>query len=208
MLAKLIGDQTHFIPSYTGYCPQAKYVVGQRYAATTNQIINDPRYAHIYRHHWHNDNRSSNKADFDAIANEVNARAECHGDAIYRHPMVSTYAGHLPRRSTNDIQQLGQRFTPAATHGIRDFYSHVNVGHRNVPNVQRRPHRVIETNFKANDERATFYKLGHAGHHPLQYAHFGTTNMMATTKSKSEFDEKCVQHKIKRRSPIMTTVMC
>lgn len=208
MLSELIGDQSHFIPSYTGHCPQAKFTVGERYAAVTHRTITDPRYAHIYARNWHRKNVASigkSGNDFNEIIEKVNERAYRNSDAIYRHPMVSTYSGHLPRRSTNDVQQLGQRFTLAATQGIRDFYNDVTVGKKNIPAMIKPMHQTIQSNFKSSDENA-YYKLGHTGHHPLQYNYFGRTNMVVTTECRRAFQQICLMDKIERWSPITTKV--
>lgn len=208
MLSDLIGDQSHFIPSYTGHCPQSKFSVGLRYGATTHRTITDPRYAHIYSRHWSGtDATPPKKCDFNDIVDAVNERAARNGDVIYRHPMVSTYSGHLPRRFTNETSQLGQRFTRAASQGIRDFYENIVVGRRIVPEVKRTLHRTIETNFKSTGEPPSFQKLGYAGHHPLQFDHFGATNMIVSTKSQKEFRRKLADDNIRRCSPITTTLM-
>lgn len=203
MFEDLIDEKPSFVPSYTGYCPQNKFLIGERYAAVTHKIITDPRYAHIYNNSKTIDNcRTSN--GFNQIIHRIDERADQNGDSIYCHPMVSTYKGYLPKDSMTDGNQLGQRFTIATACGLDDFYKNICVGKRHIGEIRKRGPVILESMFRRDDEGPSFYKLNHGGHHPFESNYFGSTNFEVTKNCRTQFEQHRLYEKIKRRSPITT----
>ncbi|CAB3221691.1 unnamed protein product [Arctia plantaginis] len=110
--------QPHYIPGYTGHCPEYKYRIGDTYGSTTHKILLDPAVQHSERLVL-----SDRTADDFQIfrppqtdIDVVNARFR-NGDPVYKHPMIPGYEGFLPRLNAH----FGQRYTVAATEALSDF---------------------------------------------------------------------------------------
>ncbi|KAL4714629.1 hypothetical protein ACJJTC_019692 [Scirpophaga incertulas] len=110
--------QPHYIPGYTGHCPEYKYRIGDTYGSTTHKILLDPSVQHSERLVL----SDRTPDDFQiyrppqTAVDAVNARFR-NGDPIYKHPKIPGYEGFLPRLSG----QFGQRYTVAATEGLSEF---------------------------------------------------------------------------------------
>ncbi|XP_045528378.1 elongator complex protein 3 isoform X1 [Pieris brassicae] len=110
--------QPHYIPGYTGHCPEYKYRIGDTYGSTTHKILLDPSVNHSERLVL-----SDRTADDFQIfrppqqaIDVVNARFR-NGDPVYKHPMIPGYEGFLPRLNAH----FGQRYTVAATEALSEF---------------------------------------------------------------------------------------
>ncbi|KAH9629549.1 hypothetical protein HF086_014560 [Spodoptera exigua] len=110
--------QPHYIPGYTGHCPEYKYRIGDTYGSTTHKILLDPSVQHSERLVL-----SDRTADDFQIyrppqtdIDVVNARFR-NGDPVYKHPMIPGYEGFLPRLHNH----FGQRYTVAATEALSEF---------------------------------------------------------------------------------------
>ncbi|XP_012223841.2 CIMIP2 protein CG18335 [Linepithema humile] len=105
----------HFIPGYTGYCPQYRFRCGETYGKATHKLLLDPTVNHTDTLIL--SNRSSDdcklwrpkKKDIDI----VNARFKRTG-SIFAHPMLPGYEGFIPRLNAG----IGQRYTVLATEGL------------------------------------------------------------------------------------------
>ncbi|KAJ3641697.1 hypothetical protein Zmor_028179 [Zophobas morio] len=108
----------HFIPGYTGFCPQYKYRIGDTYGTTTHKLLLDPTV-----HHAEKLVLSDRLADDYQVVRPpqrdidiVNARAVTN-DTIYKHPIIPGYEGFVPR----EHNLMGQRFTVQATEALAEF---------------------------------------------------------------------------------------
>lgn len=108
----------HFIPGYTGFCPQYKYRIGDTYGTTTHKVLLDPTVHHaeklVLSDRLADDYQVLRPAQRDIDV--VNAR-HITKDTIYKHPIVPGYEGFVPR----EHNLTGQRFTVQATEALAEF---------------------------------------------------------------------------------------
>ncbi|KAK9880198.1 hypothetical protein WA026_010070 [Henosepilachna vigintioctopunctata] len=132
---ELISTPTpHYIPGYTGYCPQYKYRIGDTFGTTTHKVLLDPTV-----HHAEKLVLSDRMAvDFQVsrpAKNEidlVNARAGF-GDVVYKHPIIPGYEGFIPR----EHGKFGQRLSVQATEALSDFEKSQCADRRALNNLMR-----------------------------------------------------------------------
>ncbi|KYN41097.1 hypothetical protein ALC56_04248, partial [Trachymyrmex septentrionalis] len=112
----LITADPHFIPGYSGYCPQFRFNYGETYAKTTHKLLLDPTINRaktlILADRTATDCERPSKSDIDV----VNARFK-RTDSLYVHPMLPKYEGFVPGSHI----RLGQRYAVRATEGLADF---------------------------------------------------------------------------------------
>ncbi|KAF5297480.1 hypothetical protein FQA39_LY12074 [Lamprigera yunnana] len=108
----------HFVPGYTGFCPQNRYRIGDTYGTTTHKMLLDPTISHaeklIISDNTTEDHEVTRPSERDIDI--VNARV-LQGDPIYMHPIVPGYEGFVPRVN----EMIGQRFSVQATEGVAEF---------------------------------------------------------------------------------------
>ncbi|KAB0802592.1 hypothetical protein PPYR_04778 [Photinus pyralis] len=108
----------HFIPGYTGFCPQYKYRIGDSYGTTTHKLLLDPTVSHaeklILSDRTVDDYQVLRPPQRDIDI--VNARS-LQGDPIYKHPTIPGYEGFVPRING----MMGQRYTVQATEALSQF---------------------------------------------------------------------------------------
>ncbi|XP_065172664.1 CIMIP2 protein CG18335-like [Atheta coriaria] len=108
----------HFIPGYTGHCPEYKYRVGNSYGSTTHKLLLDPSVGHSEKLIL----SDRNVDDYQVVRpaqrdiDIVNSRIK-HGGEIYQHPTIPGYEGFVPR--LNGL--FGQRYTVQATEALSQF---------------------------------------------------------------------------------------
>ncbi|KAG5316000.1 U605 protein, partial [Acromyrmex insinuator] len=112
----LITADPHFIPGYSGYCPQFRFNYGETYAKATHKLLLDPTINHaktlVLTDRAVTDCERPSKSDIDV----VNARLK-RTDALFVHPMLPGYKGFVPGSNI----RLGQRYAVHATEGLADF---------------------------------------------------------------------------------------
>ncbi|XP_066997275.1 CIMIP2 protein CG18335 [Anabrus simplex] len=118
-IAVLETPEPHFIPGYTGYCPQYLYRVGDTYGSLTHKLLLDPTIT-----------RSENLVLSDRTMDDYQVLRPPHkdldivkarfreGDPLYQHPMMAGYEGFIPRAN----KVLGQTFSVAAAEGLSEFF--------------------------------------------------------------------------------------
>ncbi|CAH1989132.1 unnamed protein product [Acanthoscelides obtectus] len=106
----------HFIPGYTGFCPQYKYRLGDTFGTTTHKVLLDPTVHHAEKLVL-SDRSGDDFQTFRPATKEIDIVNERHGDTIYRHPMVPGYEGFVPK----EHGKFGQRYTVQATEALADF---------------------------------------------------------------------------------------
>nr|CAI5839729.1 unnamed protein product [Callosobruchus analis] len=106
----------HFIPGYTGFCPQYKYRIGDTFGTTTHKVLLDPTVHHAEKLVL-SDRSGDDFQSFRPATREIDIVNERHGDTIYRHPMVPGYEGFVPK----EHGKFGQRYTVQATEALADF---------------------------------------------------------------------------------------
>ncbi|XP_069685802.1 CIMIP2 protein CG18335-like [Periplaneta americana] len=109
--------QPHFIPGYTGYCPQYRYRVGHTYGGQTHKLLLDPTVSHseklVLSDRTVDDYQVYRPPERDIDI--VKARFRF-GDTVYQHPFVPGYEGFVPRQ--NGL--FGQRFSVVATEALAE----------------------------------------------------------------------------------------
>ncbi|XP_011646741.1 UPF0605 protein GA14893-like [Pogonomyrmex barbatus] len=114
----LITAEPHFIPGYSGYCPQYRFNYGETYAKATHKLLLDPTINHantLVLSNRATDNYEiwrPSKSDI----NMVNIRFK-RTDPLFVHPMLPGYEGFIP--GSNAV--LGQRYAVRATEGLANF---------------------------------------------------------------------------------------
>ncbi|KAG5323050.1 U605 protein, partial [Acromyrmex heyeri] len=112
----LITADPHFIPGYSGYCPQFRFNYGETYAKATHKLLLDPTINHaktlVLTDRAVTDCERPSKSDIDV----VNARLK-RTAALFIHPMLPGYKGFIPGSNV----RLGQRYAVHATEGLADF---------------------------------------------------------------------------------------
>ncbi|XP_012532112.1 UPF0605 protein CG18335 [Monomorium pharaonis] len=114
----VLTAEPHFIPGYSGYCPQYRFNHGETYAKATHKLLLDPAIKHA---------RTLVLADRAAVdyeawrpsksdVNVVNTRFK-RTDPLFVHPMLPGYEGFVPGSNA----RLGQRYAVCATEGLADF---------------------------------------------------------------------------------------
>lgn len=106
----------HFIPGYTGFCPQYKYRLGDTYGTTTHKVLLDPTVHHSEKLVL-SDRTVDDYSTYRPPARDIDIVNERHGDTIYKHPMVPGYEGFVPKEHS----QFGQRYTVQATEALSSF---------------------------------------------------------------------------------------
>ncbi|XP_018364443.1 PREDICTED: UPF0605 protein CG18335-like [Trachymyrmex cornetzi] len=112
----LITADPHFIPGYSGYCPQYRFNYGETYAKATHKLLLDPTINHaktlILADRAVTDCERPSKSDIDV----VNTRFK-RTDSLFVHPMLPGYEGFVPGSNI----RFGQRYAVHATEGLADF---------------------------------------------------------------------------------------
>lgn len=110
--------QPHYIPGYTGYCPQYIYRVGDTYGTLTHKLMIDPCVAHAEKIVL-SDRIADDYHVYRPTLREIDLirSRESNGDPVYKHPMTPGYEGFIPRING----KFGQRFSISATEGLSDF---------------------------------------------------------------------------------------
>lgn len=84
----------HYIPGYTGWCPQYKFRIGNTYGATTHKLLLDPTVSHaeklVISDRTADDYQVFRPAQKDIDL--VNSRF-ARGDPVYKHPTIPGYEG-------------------------------------------------------------------------------------------------------------------
>ncbi|XP_024868985.1 UPF0605 protein CG18335-like [Temnothorax curvispinosus] len=114
----LTTAEPHFIPGYSGYCPQYRFSCGETYAKATHKLLLDPTINHartlVLANCAAEDYEAWRPSESDIRV--VNTRFK-RTDPLFVHPMLPGYEGFVP--GTND--GLGQRYAVRATEGLADF---------------------------------------------------------------------------------------
>ncbi|XP_071559747.1 CIMIP2 protein CG18335 [Temnothorax nylanderi] len=114
----LTTAEPHFIPGYSGYCPQYRFSCGETYAKATHKLLLDPTINHartlVLANYAAEDYEAWRPSESDIRV--VNTRFK-RTDPLFVHPMLPGYEGFVP--GTND--GLGQRYAVRATEGLADF---------------------------------------------------------------------------------------
>ncbi|KAG5899625.1 hypothetical protein JTB14_037283 [Gonioctena quinquepunctata] len=106
----------HFIPGYTGFCPQYKYRLGDTYGTLTHKVLLDPTVCHAEKLVL-SDRSADDYQTFRPAPREIDIVNERHGDTIYKHPMIPGYEGFVPK----EHGKFGQRYTVQAIEALSDF---------------------------------------------------------------------------------------
>ncbi|CAH0552490.1 unnamed protein product [Brassicogethes aeneus] len=106
----------HFIPGYTGFCPQYKYRIGDTFGTTTHKVLLDPTVHHAEKLVLSDRTRD----DFQVYrppTKDIEIVNDRLGDTVYKHPMIPGYEGFVPREHS----AFGQRYTVQATEALSEF---------------------------------------------------------------------------------------
>lgn len=110
--------EPHYIPGYTGYCPQLIYRCGDTYGSLTHFLLLDPCASHGKKLVISNRSCSDYQVERPALTElDLVMKRDERIDSVYKHPMVPGYKGFIPRTRG----RFGNRFSVAATEGITEF---------------------------------------------------------------------------------------
>ncbi|KAM7350571.1 CIMIP2 protein GA14893-like [Cochliomyia hominivorax] len=112
----VITPEPHFIPGYTGHCPQFRFRVGKTYGKLSHKLLIDPCTRHAPELIVTPPTQPTLKdypttAEIDKLKDRVNFL-----DPVYQHPIIPGYNGFIP----NMENKVGKRFIAAATAGIAE----------------------------------------------------------------------------------------
>ncbi|XP_013104479.2 UPF0605 protein GA14893-like [Stomoxys calcitrans] len=110
----IITPEPHYIPGYTGHCPQLQFREGKTYAKLTNKILMDPCVNHA--------SELVLSKPGDPIPIQIPFESEVKAlknrslliDSTYQHPIIPGYDGFVP----NLRNQVGKRYIAAASTGL------------------------------------------------------------------------------------------
>ncbi|XP_014291478.1 CIMIP2 protein CG18335 [Halyomorpha halys] len=110
--------EPHYIPGYTGYCPQYIYRCGETYGSLSHKILLDPTIHKSYQLVLSN----RTLTDFQVVRKDENnpnvvELRNYNNNSIFRHPITPGYSGSLPRSKS----ALGKTFTVGAEEGLMEF---------------------------------------------------------------------------------------
>uniref|UniRef100_A0A1A9W9F8 Ciliary microtubule inner protein 2A-C-like domain-containing protein n=1 Tax=Glossina brevipalpis TaxID=37001 RepID=A0A1A9W9F8_9MUSC len=112
----VITPEPHFIPGYTGHCPEYRYREGKTYGKLTHKLLIDPCTKHAPELIV---TTPMQPLLFDyPTEKEIKTleNREKFVDAIYKHPLKPGYGGYIPKMGC----KLGKRYMSAATAGIAE----------------------------------------------------------------------------------------
>lgn len=117
MVELVATKQPHFIPGYTGYCPQYLFRQGGTYGTLTHKLFIDPCVNHA---------KNINLPKFQQPCQEYQEEHptmyeidlikdhEKKADAVYKHPIIPGYNGFVPKYR----EKFGERYHVGATEAI------------------------------------------------------------------------------------------
>ncbi|OXU28851.1 hypothetical protein TSAR_001400 [Trichomalopsis sarcophagae] len=110
-------SEPHYVPGYTGYCPQHQFMCGENYGNLTHKLLLDPTINHAEKLVL-----VDNAKDYEVVKptkediDIVNSRSD-RTDAVYAHPMVPSYDGFVP--NMGDVRD--KPFEIQAIQGVAAF---------------------------------------------------------------------------------------
>ncbi|XP_058796840.1 UPF0605 protein CG18335-like [Phymastichus coffea] len=110
-------NQPHYLPGYTGYCPQNRFICGDSYANASHQLLLDPMVNHADKLVLTDNTKNyevtkPKKRDIKTVNSRFHKKRP-----IYKHPMLSSYDGFIP--NLDDLKD--KPFGAHATEGIAAF---------------------------------------------------------------------------------------
>ncbi|XP_053665424.1 UPF0605 protein CG18335-like [Anopheles marshallii] len=141
-IGRVSTPQPHFMPGYTGYCPQYMYRIGNTYSSLTHRLLIDPTVAHsekLILSDRTNDEYSIERQPVATQLDEEDRRREDDDqrDTIYHHTPMPGYEGYIPR--TKD--KFGKRYAVTTTEGLSEFERDCQ---RTRAQLKRLRHRVAQ----------------------------------------------------------------
>ncbi|XP_075157031.1 CIMIP2 protein GA14893 [Haematobia irritans] len=115
----VITPEPHYIPGYTGHCPQLAFREGKTYAKLTHKLLLDPCAKHA--ENLILSTPSQTHPVQEPSAEEIKALEDRSYfiDSIYHHPIIPGYEGFIPNLSS----KIGKRYIAAATSGLAEHES-------------------------------------------------------------------------------------
>ncbi|XP_053688774.1 UPF0605 protein GA14893-like [Sabethes cyaneus] len=116
--------EPHYIPGYTGYCPQLMYRIGNTYSSLSHKLLLDPSVAHSEKLIL--SNRSTDEyqvhrptlKEIDATGTIIPRHEdEDLRDTIYQKPLMPGYEGYIPRTQS----KFGRRYAVVTSEGLNEF---------------------------------------------------------------------------------------
>ncbi|XP_055839484.1 UPF0605 protein CG18335 [Episyrphus balteatus] len=129
--------EPHFIPGYTGHCPQYLYRVGKTYGNLTHKLLIDPCIHHSAKLLVAGPNEIKTAGDKPTLKEiDLIKTHEREGDAVLKYPIIPGYNGFIP----NINSKIGLRFLAAATAGVAEHERYMqqlkcerrNLRHKNL----------------------------------------------------------------------------
>ncbi|XP_036348082.1 LOW QUALITY PROTEIN: UPF0605 protein GA14893 [Rhagoletis pomonella] len=113
----VITPEPHFVPGYTGHCPQFRFRAGKTYGKLTHKLLIDPCVIHAPELIVTPSNREPLSLEYPTVhETELLNTREKFVDPVYRHPIIPGYDGFVP----NLASKIGKRYIAAATAGMAE----------------------------------------------------------------------------------------
>ncbi|XP_014088595.1 CIMIP2 protein GA14893 [Bactrocera oleae] len=113
----VITPEPHYIPGYTGHCPQFRFRAGKTYGKLTHKLLIDPCVIHAPELIVTPSNRAPISLVYPTtLETELLNRREKYVDPVYRNPIIPGYDGFVP----NLASKVGKRYIAAATAGMAE----------------------------------------------------------------------------------------
>lgn len=144
---KVSTPEPHFLPGYTGHCPQYTFRVGKTYSNLSHRLLIDPCIRHSPKIVLANGSEVAiDKPTLQEI--DLIKAHERDGEAVLKHPILPGYDGFIP----NLHSKIGDRFLAAATAGIAEHEQHMQQLRCERRNLMHKVYHQNEEEQKKKDK--------------------------------------------------------
>ncbi|XP_055375434.1 protein FAM166B-like [Condylostylus longicornis] len=164
MLSEISTSEPHFIPGYTGFCPQYKFRIGETYGNLTHKLLLDTSTTHSENIIITTDETYKYLKERPTLQ-EINLVKEHENsdDPLYKYSQIPGYCGFIPFSNN----KIGARYSIITTEGIAEFEKYLPYS-KHYP-----PH------FMEDDDPRKFLKSGYAGWIPFEWTKIGKNDNSA-----------------------------
>nr|XP_029712396.1 UPF0605 protein GA14893-like isoform X1 [Aedes albopictus]XP_029712397.1 UPF0605 protein GA14893-like isoform X1 [Aedes albopictus]XP_029712398.1 UPF0605 protein GA14893-like isoform X1 [Aedes albopictus]XP_029712399.1 UPF0605 protein GA14893-like isoform X1 [Aedes albopictus]XP_029712400.1 UPF0605 protein GA14893-like isoform X1 [Aedes albopictus]XP_029712401.1 UPF0605 protein GA14893-like isoform X1 [Aedes albopictus] len=169
-VGNIITPEPHYIPGYTGYCPQYMYRIGNTYSSLSHKLLIDPTVAHAEKlilADRSTDEYQVNRPTIKEIdpTGVIVPRHEDEDmrDTIYRKPLMPGYEGYIPRTQG----KYGRRYAVVTSEGLSEFERDCLRNRAQMKKLRHRTAQPISTISEYSlGDRMKFHKRDY--HFPLE----------------------------------------
>lgn len=207
--------QPHFIPGYTGHCPQYNYRIGKTYASLTHKLLIDPCVRHSPKILIACSDGVETATDKPTLKEvDLIKTSERQSDAVLKYPIIPGYDGFIP----NLHRKIGDRFLAAATAGVAEHVQYMQrykceqrliqrglIKKTEIKTMKQEKDLECKTpkethedtkipyskhtppHFMADEDPQKYIKKGYDGHVPMAFKRIGEPNKELTANALREF---------------------